>query len=228
MFRLIALWSLLALFGCSQSVDQRVLTSTEAAPNNYIVEFENDYVRIIRVKYSPGESSAMHSHEPFVGVTLTGTKDNVFTYLDGSSETRPPNSPGELIDDDLTVHAIKSNADFKTESIFVELKKPYTSDDPFIPNLTEVAPDTAAVVLEKPGIRVVRVKNPADSDTPLHSHRAGVSIPLTDMEVEVTSTSGEIKRVSRQAGDASWEEPRAHSGKNLRSEPTEMLIFELI
>ena len=228
MFRLIALWSLLGLFGCSQSVDQRVLTSTEAAPNNYIVEFENDYVRIVRVKYSPGESSAMHSHEPFVGVTLTGTKNNVFTYLDGSSEVRPPSAPGELIDGDLTVHSIKSETDFETESVFVELKKPYVSNAQSIPNLTEVSPDSASVVLEKKGIRVVRVKNPADSDTPLHSHRAGVSIPLTDMEVEVTSTSGEIKRVSRRAGDASWEGPRAHSGKNLRGEPTEMLIFELI
>jgi len=228
MLRLICFWSLLFVVGCSQGNDQRVLTSTAAAPDNYKIEFENDYVRIIRVSYSPGESSPMHSHEPFVGVTLTGTKDNVFTYLDGSSETKPPSSPGELIDGDLTVHAIKSNAGFKTESVFIELKNPYLSGEQPIPNLTEVAPDRAEVVLEKPGLRVVRVKNSGNNDTPLHSHRAGVSVTLSDMNVEVTPVSGESKEVSRPAGDASWEGPRAHSGKNLSDQPTDMILFELM
>ncbi len=227
MLRSISVWLLLIVFGCSQGSDQQVLTSTAAAPKNYTIEFENDYVRIIRVKYAPGESSAMHSHEPFVGVTLTGTRDNVFTYLDGSSEIRPPNSPGELIDGDLTIHSIKSG-NFETESVFVELKKPYVGDDQSIPNLTEVSPDKALVLLEKPGVRVVRVKNSANNGTPLHSHRAGVSVTLTDMSVEVTSPSGESREVSRPAGDAAWEEPRAHSGKNLSDQPTDMILFELM
>ncbi len=60
------------LYSCSQDKNNSILTSTEAAPNHYELEFENEYLRIIRVKYSPGETSAMHSHEPTVGVTLTG------------------------------------------------------------------------------------------------------------------------------------------------------------
>ncbi|MEC8834122.1 MAG: hypothetical protein VYC07_05425, partial [Pseudomonadota bacterium] len=62
----------LLLVGCVQNDDNSIWTSTLVAPDHYQVEFENDYVRVIRVTYGPGDASAMHSHEPFVGVTLTG------------------------------------------------------------------------------------------------------------------------------------------------------------
>ena len=42
-----------------------------ADPKHYTVEFENDRVRVIRVKYGPGEKSVMHTHGPNVAVFLT-------------------------------------------------------------------------------------------------------------------------------------------------------------
>ena len=73
----ISILSLIVISGCAESLENSILTSTSAAPDNYQVEFENDYLRIIRVRYSPGESSKMHSHEPFVGVTLTVAEGSV-------------------------------------------------------------------------------------------------------------------------------------------------------
>jgi len=35
-----------------------------ADPEHYTVEFENDKIRIIRIKYGPGEKSVMHTHGP--------------------------------------------------------------------------------------------------------------------------------------------------------------------
>ena len=43
----------------------------DADPDHYTLEFENDYVRIIRIKYGPGEASIMHSHGPSVAVALS-------------------------------------------------------------------------------------------------------------------------------------------------------------
>ena len=114
------------------------------------------------------------------------------------------------------------------ENIFVELKKPYLTEEPTIPNLVDAAPKLASVELEKPGIRVVRIKNIGKGDTPLHSHRAGVSVPLTDIDVEVTLPSGEVRQVYKPAGEVAWEESRAHKGKNLSDEPNEMILFELM
>ena len=223
----ILILSLIVMIGCAENLENSILTSTVAAPDNYQIEFENEYLRIIRVRYSPGESSAMHSHEPFVGVTLTGAEGSIFTYTDGSSETRSSSTPGSLIDGSLVPHSIV-NGSIDQENIFVELKEPYPTEEPTIPNLVDAAPNLASVELEKPGIRVVRIKNIGKGDTPLHSHRAGVSVPLTDIDVEVTLPSGEVRRVYKLAGEVAWEEPRAHKGKNLSDEPNEMILFELM
>ena len=42
-----------------------------ADPEHYTVEFENDKVRIIRIKYGPGEKSVMHTHGLNVAIFLT-------------------------------------------------------------------------------------------------------------------------------------------------------------
>ncbi len=215
------------VIGCAEKPDDPVLTSTDAAPDQYKVEFENDYVRVISVHYGPGESSAMHSHEPFVGVTLTGAQ-SVFTNLDGTSETRPESFPGDLIDGDLSPHAVRSISTGDQHSIFVEIKQPYPAVTAVVPNIVEAAPSIAKVELEKPGIRVVRIKNLANNETPLHSHRAGVSVALTEMQVAITSPDGEVSQATRPAGDVAWEEERAHSGKNLSDQPTEIILFELL
>src|SRR6201997_5366922 len=54
-------------------------------PKHYKVEFENDRVRVVRIKYSPGEKSVMHSHPESIGVFLTDAHAK-FTYPDGRSE----------------------------------------------------------------------------------------------------------------------------------------------
>ena len=55
-----------------------------ADPGHYTVEFENDKVRIIRIKYGPGEKSVMHTHGPNVAVILTENL-NRMTLADGTS-----------------------------------------------------------------------------------------------------------------------------------------------
>jgi hypothetical protein len=40
-------------------------------PKHYSVEFENDKVRVLRVKFGPGEKSPMHGHPDTVAVYLT-------------------------------------------------------------------------------------------------------------------------------------------------------------
>ena len=81
-----------------------------------------------------------------MGVTLTGAKGSVFTYADGSSETRSSSAPGSLIDGSLVPHSIV-NGGIDQENIFVELKKPYPTEEPTIPNLVDTAPALVSVEL---------------------------------------------------------------------------------
>jgi len=215
------------LYSCSQDQNNSILTSTEAAPNHYELEFENEYLRIIRVKYSPGETSAMHSHEPTVGVTLTGGQ-GIFADLEGNSVSRPENFPGDVLADDGIPHSVTSISKSDEELIFIEVKKKYKSKDLGVPNAVELDPETHIVEIEQPNIRVVRIKSPAGSQTPMHSHNAGVTVALTDMRVEHTSLTGEVIEITRSAGDAGWREEIAHSGKNLSDKPLEVILFEML
>src|SRR5260370_39546647 len=54
-------------------------------PRHYKVEFENERVRVLRIKYGPGEQSVMHSHPEAIAVFLTDT-NHKFTYPDGRTE----------------------------------------------------------------------------------------------------------------------------------------------
>ena len=40
-------------------------------PQHYKVEFENERVRVLRIKYGAGEKSVMHSHPEAIAVFLT-------------------------------------------------------------------------------------------------------------------------------------------------------------
>src|SRR6476469_602852 len=54
-------------------------------PKHYTVEFENEKVRVLRIKYGPHEKSQMHGHPSSIGVMLTDFHSR-FTYPDGSAE----------------------------------------------------------------------------------------------------------------------------------------------
>jgi len=54
-------------------------------PRHYKVEFENERVRVLRIKYGPGEKSIMHSHPESIAVFLTDAHHK-FSYPDGRTE----------------------------------------------------------------------------------------------------------------------------------------------
>jgi quercetin dioxygenase-like cupin family protein len=57
----------------------------QADSQHYTVEFENDKIRVVRIKYGAGEKSVMHSHPESVSVFLNDCKAK-FTHPDGRSE----------------------------------------------------------------------------------------------------------------------------------------------
>ena len=53
--------------------------------NHYKVEFENDQVRVLRIKVGPKEKSIMHQHPNAVAIFMTDVNGK-FTFPDGKSE----------------------------------------------------------------------------------------------------------------------------------------------
>jgi quercetin dioxygenase-like cupin family protein len=90
-------------------------------PQHYKVEFENKRVRVLRIKYAPGEKSVMHSHPESIAVFLTDIHAK-FTYPDGRAEDINANA-GSVQHMDAFIHLPESVGDKPFEVIAVELKR---------------------------------------------------------------------------------------------------------
>jgi quercetin dioxygenase-like cupin family protein len=91
-----------------------------ADPDHYAVEFENDRIRIIRIKYGPGEKSVMHTHGPNAWTIVNGGQMRM-TLPDGTS-TEIDMQPGDIGWSDSDEHLPENLGDSAIEVVLVELK----------------------------------------------------------------------------------------------------------
>jgi len=93
---------------------------TNVDSKHYKIEFENDYVRVLRITYGPGEKSVMHEHPNAVAVFLTDATTEM-TGPDGTS-AEDIRKFGEAVWTPSGKHLPKSKGDAPSELILVELK----------------------------------------------------------------------------------------------------------
>ncbi len=88
---------------------------------HYKVEFEDDQIRVLRVRYGPREKSVMHGHPGLVAIFLTDHHSR-FTYPDGRTE-EVRGKAGEVMHLDAFQHLPENLSDQPFELILVETKK---------------------------------------------------------------------------------------------------------
>jgi hypothetical protein len=104
----------------AQPSTQSIPDAVRADPAHYSVSFENELVRLLRVRYGPGEKSVMHRHSASCVIFLTDQTFN-FTLPDGTTE--PASVPaGALGCGDGNVHLPENIAAAAAEFIMVEFK----------------------------------------------------------------------------------------------------------
>ena len=111
--------------------DQHIPDAVTADPEHYTVEFENDVIRIVRIKYGPGETSSMHSHDANCAVFLNDGEMRM-EVPDGSSsiaaasyfawEFIPANATGTVNCTDAEVHLPTNVGDTAVELVLIEMK----------------------------------------------------------------------------------------------------------
>jgi quercetin dioxygenase-like cupin family protein len=89
-------------------------------PKHYKVEFENESVRVLRIKYGAGEKSVMHDHPNAVVVYLTNATTKM-TTPDGKSQDSTGKA-GDAVWTPAGTH-LPQNGGKPLEAILVELKK---------------------------------------------------------------------------------------------------------
>mgnify|MGYP003347629635 FL=1 len=95
---------------------------TKVAPDSYKVEFENDQIRIIRVKRGPHSKVPMHSHPDYVLMMITDIDQKVTTPDGKVAEAH--RKAGEVAFSKGLTHAEESLSDKPLEVVLVELKTP--------------------------------------------------------------------------------------------------------
>jgi quercetin dioxygenase-like cupin family protein len=99
----------------SVTVDPVVVDS-----KHYTVEAEDDRVRVLRIRYGPGEKSPMHSHPAATAIFLTPGRGR-FTFPDGGTEDFDV-TPGLIMRTGPTTHAPENTGPLPFELILVEDK----------------------------------------------------------------------------------------------------------
>jgi quercetin dioxygenase-like cupin family protein len=109
-----------ALFVLVLSVVALAQDPVKVDGNHYKVEFENDQVRVLRVKVGPGEKSIMHLHPNAVAVFMTDTNAK-FTFPDGKTEDATRKA-GDVLWTPAVTHMPENVGSQGFEVILVELK----------------------------------------------------------------------------------------------------------
>jgi len=94
--------------------------SVAVDPKHYKLEFQNDRVRVLRIKYGPGEKSVMHAHPANVAVILTGGQAKM-TLPDGKANVLDMKT-GQVLWADKEKHLPENSGSKPFELILVELK----------------------------------------------------------------------------------------------------------
>ena len=121
----------LFLFGCVLllSFTSAGQDPTKAAPDSYKLQFENEYVRILRVVYPPRAKVPVHDHSRFpaayVYLSDSGPIRFVHSHWDDPVLTRPRTRAGSFrlsptrFEDET--HSVENNGDLASEFLRIEI-----------------------------------------------------------------------------------------------------------
>lgn len=98
----------------------------KVAPKNYRLEFENDWVRVSRVRYEPGDKIAVHDHPSFptVYIYVTDGGEIQFGHQEFYALRRKPVKAGQIRFNrgNRETHSTEYFGDQPSEYLRVELK----------------------------------------------------------------------------------------------------------
>jgi quercetin dioxygenase-like cupin family protein len=95
---------------------------TISDPDKYTVVFENERVRVLEYRDTPGQKTRPHDHPDSIMVTLNGFERRL---VGSTRETRDVTlAPGEIRWLDAQTHSGENIGDTPTHVVFVELKEP--------------------------------------------------------------------------------------------------------
>ena len=102
---------------------------------------------------------------------------------------------------------------------------PQAADDPL--DSLKVCKETQRLVFENQFVRVIDDQIPVGVTEPLHHHRHGVAVYMTNYTNEQITQDGKKTIGERKANTASWADDTVHTVKNIGTTPSHAIRIEL-
>jgi hypothetical protein len=92
----------------------------------------------------------------------------------------------------------------------------------------KVCADTQKLILENTFVRVIDDQIPVGVAEPKHRHARGITIALTDYDIEQKSyPEGKTRKSHRRFAEVNWSEPVVHEVHNVGNTPSHAIRIEL-
>lgn len=221
--------SVLLAFGWSQGLDPLI-----ADPQHYHLEFQNQWVRVIREKMGPHESAPRHHHPEPGGVVVFLTDQNILQTQENGSPRVVRHKAGDVTWAPASTHKGENLNDATFEYVEVEPKgaggsvPPSAAED----KLEAAIVDSGhyRVEFENDLVRVIRFAMEPHDKTLMHTHppTGAVIVALTDQNTRQTLAGGTARDIRHKAGEAWWGAPNiAHQDENASDTRSVVIRIEL-
>ncbi len=208
-------------------------------PKAYKLQFENEWVKVVRVHYAPHEKLPAHEHTPMASayVYLTDGGPVVFNHVDKDygAVTRPATKAGSfrVYRGIQEHHEVENKSDLASDFLRVEFKTDPIDEKTlrgrFFREEYPAGENFQKVQFENEQIRITRLVcapgKRLDIDT--SSGKPALMIALSSAQLKVSQSKGGSKKVKLDLGQSRWidgnqQEQLTHAG----DAPVELLRFD--
>jgi quercetin dioxygenase-like cupin family protein len=213
----------------STAKDQSTEVVTDAAkvaPNLYQVVKDTMGIRILKVTYKPGDSSAMHFHPDNVLYVVDGAKME-FTLPDGSKQVHEL-TPGMTMILPGGSHSVKNIGNTTASAYLFEVNRPNTAGTTDTSmDAVKVAPALYKLVKDTMNIRVLMATYKPGASSALHAHPDNAIYIIEGGNSEFTDKDGKKQAMEMPKGMVTVMPAGVHSVKNTGTKTTKVLIVEV-
>ncbi len=199
----------------------------------YKVELENNYVRVLRATRAPLSKTPVHEHPAYVLLPLTDVHQRI-TSANGKVQEITLKA-GTAAFSNPVKHEEENLEDAAAKVILIEFKTPAgtipesVKGAPVPPEFDpiKIDPKYHSVILENDRVRVIRTVLEPHIKSPMHAHPAYVVLYLTDLHTTMAMADGSVRDNPRHAGDVAWRDALKHSTENTQEQRAVELQVEL-
>jgi hypothetical protein len=210
---------LLPALALTAAISASAQSPLETLPNNYKLDMENQWVRVIRVHYAPHEKVPVHDHAegPVVYVYLTDGGPVRFQHFTPREvlAIRPATKQGGFRMHHALVerHSVENMSDTPSDFLRVQLKAlSSTSEIPDVkvdPPILSAGENLEKVEFEDENLRIVR--------SVCAAHKACIArevlapaLEIAFTPIALTGNAARLGPITSQAGQVRWITPVAH------------------